>query len=150
MPNYIVGLPSDMDGDSPIFLTVDDVLEFHADQVETFGGDPGVRDIRLLESALAQPSQTYDGHYLHKDLLEMAAAYLFHIVQNHPFADGNKRTGIHTAHVFLALNGISMELPTEQTEVMVLGLATGKLTKTQIAEFFRQLLPKENQPGSGE
>jgi death-on-curing protein len=89
-----------MDGESPIFLTIADVLEFHADQIENFGGAPTIHDIGLLESALAETRQSFGGQYVQKDLLEMAAAYLFHIVQNHPFTDGNKRTGIHAAQVF--------------------------------------------------
>jgi death on curing protein len=135
-----------MSGENPTFLDLDDVLEFHAEQIAAFGGDPSIRDIHLLESALAQPRQSFGGQFLHGDLATMAAAYLFHIVQNHPFVDGNKRTGIHTAHVFLILNGVSIDLPVDRTEAMVLDVATGKLTKEQIADFFRSLIRTDTQP----
>jgi death-on-curing family protein len=68
----------------------------------------------------------FAGEYLHRDLAEMAAAYLFHIVQNHPFVDGNKRTGIHAAAVFFMLNGVPLALPTDSTEKLVLNVATAK------------------------
>jgi death-on-curing protein len=129
--------------EDPIFLTVDDVLEFHEQQVALFGGEPSIRDRGLLESAVAQPRQQFAGQYLHEDLCAMAAAYLLHIVQNHPFADGNKRTGTHAAHVFLQLNGISVQLPVDETEAMVLAVATGALGKEQIAEFFRNLIRRQ-------
>ena len=74
---------------NPIFLETDDVLAVHAEQIERFGGADGVRDRGLLESALAQPMVTFGDNFLHEDLYAMAAAYLFHIVQNHPFIDGN-------------------------------------------------------------
>jgi death-on-curing protein len=93
------------------FLSLEDVLTLHADQVALYGGDHGVRDLGLLESAIAQPQATFGGEFLHKDLFEMAAAYLFHIVQNHPFLDGNKRTGAVAAMVFLDLNGVEITAP---------------------------------------
>ena len=86
------------------FLSVEDVLLLHADQVNLYGGDHGVRDPGLLESAVAQARASFGGEYLHTDILEMAAAYLYHIVQSHPFVDGNKRTGLIAALAFLDLN----------------------------------------------
>jgi len=68
---------------SPDFLTVEDVLAIHADQIERYGGDPGIRDAGLLQSALAVPQATFDGELLHRDLFEMAGAYLFHLVRDH-------------------------------------------------------------------
>lgn len=67
------------------FLGVEDILTLHADQVELYGGEQGVRDMGLLESAAAQPRASFGGEFLHADIFEMAAAYMFHIVQNHPF-----------------------------------------------------------------
>lgn len=94
------------------FLTVDEVLELHLEQIELFGGSAGARDLNLLESAVAQPSQQFGGEYLHEDVPAMAAAYLFHIVSNHPFIDGNKRTGTDAAIVFLdEWHGIGMQRP---------------------------------------
>ena len=74
----------------PVLLTLDEVLEIHRDQLARYGGSQGIRDLGLLQSALAQPPATFGGQFLHADLFETAAAYLLHIVQNHPFVDGNK------------------------------------------------------------
>ncbi len=75
------------------FLTLEDVLEIHALQLARYGGADGLRDPGLLESALAQPQASFGGDFVHESLFAMAAAYLFHIVSNHAFVDGNKRTG---------------------------------------------------------
>lgn len=93
------------------FLRIEDVLALHADQMELYGGEHGVRDMGLLESAVGQAQASFAGQVLHADIFEMAAAYLFHIVQNHPFIDGNKRTGLIAALVFLDLNGIELDAP---------------------------------------
>ena len=78
----------------PLFLTLEEVREIHIDQIERYGGGPGIRDISLLQSAIAMPAAGFGEQYLHGDLFEMAAAYLFHLVQNHPFVDGNKNLAI--------------------------------------------------------
>ena len=119
------------------FLQVQDILLVHADQIEQYGGAHGVRDIGLLESAVAQPQATFGGEFLHGDVFEMAAAYLYHIVQNHPFLDGNKRTGASGALVFLDINGIEIEAPKGSIYDLTLSLATGRTGKSEIAEFFR-------------
>lgn len=124
----------------PLFLTIEEVLEIHAWQVEEFGGDRAVLDRRLLESAVAMPQQAFGGRYVHEDLASMAAAYLFHLVKNHPFADGNKRTGMHAALVFLELNGFELELPVDEAERITLGIAAGTLGKEAAARFFQSLL----------
>src|SRR6266702_1459663 len=98
---------------APTFLTTDQVLEIHSDQIARYGGMAGVRDLGLLQSALAQPQATFGGQLLHADLFEMAAAYLFHLVQNHPFVDGNKRVGAVAAIVFLLTNGQDISLSNE-------------------------------------
>jgi death-on-curing protein len=121
----------------PQFLTLDDVLESHAEQIATYGGSEGIGDPGLLMSALAQPEATFDGQHLHSDIFEMAAAYLFHIVQNHPFVDGNKRVGLEAALLFLEINGHSVEATDEAIVDLVLRTAQGKTTKQQIAEFLR-------------
>jgi death-on-curing protein len=72
----------------PSFLTLDEVLEIHRDQIARHGGSAGIRDIGLLNSAIAMPTATFGSQFLHSDIYEMAAAYLFHLVQNHPFIDG--------------------------------------------------------------
>lgn len=121
----------------PDYLSVEDVLLLHADQIELYGGDQGVREIDLLDSAVAQPQAAFGGQMLHEYPFEMAAAYLFHIVQNHPFLDGNKRAGAVAALVFLDLNGIEVEAPAGSLYDLTIAVATGKADKAQIAEFFQ-------------
>lgn len=94
----------------PLFLTLEEILEIHRDQIERYGGALGVRDNGLLESAVAASESGFGSHYLHRDVYEMAAAYLFHLVQNHPFIDGNKRAGAATALVFLVINGVETKM----------------------------------------
>lgn len=123
---------------APLFLTVDEALALHADQVRRYGGEPGVRDAGLLSSALAVPRATFDGGFLHGSLHEMAAAYLFHLCQNHPFLDGNKRTALAAALAFLWLNDVEVVAdPGELTE-LVLGVARGEVAKSQVAVFFER------------
>ena len=121
----------------PCFLTLSDVLDMHRDQIERYGGACGIRDVGLLESALGMPMAGFGGTYLHSDLFEMAAAYLFHIVNNHPFVDGNKRVGTVAAIVFLKLNGHDLICPEDALEQLVLGVAGGTQQKHDIAHFLR-------------
>lgn len=120
------------------FLGLSEVLEIHQDQVARYGGALGVRDLELLKSALGMPSATFKGEYLHTDIHEMAAAYAFHIVKNHPFVDGNKRVGIVAALVFLALNGYDFNAPQKKLADFVLSLAKGELDKADVAVFIRK------------
>jgi death-on-curing protein len=121
----------------PVFLGLDEVIEIHHDQIDRYGGPSGIRDIELLKSAISMPPATFGGEYLHKNLYEMAAAYLFHVVRNHPFLDGNKRTGAVAAVVFLIINGIELQADEESFEKLVRSVAEGKTDKAKIAEFFR-------------
>lgn len=121
----------------PTFLTIDDLLESHAYQIAEYGGSLGVRDIGLLHSAIAQPLATFDGVALHGDLFEMAAAYLFHIVSNHPFVDGNKRVGLEAALLFLEINEVSIETTDDVLVELVMRTAQGEVSKAEIAQFFR-------------
>jgi death-on-curing protein len=120
------------------FLTLPEVLEIHRDQVARYGGTLGLRDIELLKSAIAMPMATYGGEFLHTDIYEMAAAYLFHLVKNHPFLDGNKRVGAVAALVFLALNGEDFDAPEEAFAETVLAVARGEMDKSQVAVFLRR------------
>lgn len=122
---------------TPEFLTIEDVLDIHADQIQRYGGDAGVRDMGLLLSALAIPPSTFDGAFLHGTLSDMAAAFLFHIVQNHPFVDGNKRVGTVSAIVFLDLNGVNVEVDEDVLASLVLSVAQGTTDKGKIAKFLR-------------
>jgi death-on-curing protein len=120
-----------------LFLTVDDILESHQNQIDTYGGSHGIRDIGLLESAIAQPEASFGGQYLHADIFEMAAAYLFHLVMNHPFVDGNKRVGLETALIFLEINNENLNASDEELVDLVLKTTAGQVGKREIAEFFR-------------
>lgn len=117
----------------PLFLDAEDILELHAMQLGVFGGGAGLRDRGLLESAVAQPQSSFGGEFAHDGLFAMAAAYLFHIVSNHPFIDGNKRAGLLAALVFLDLNGISIEHPSEALYELTMGVAEGRIAKAAVA-----------------
>ncbi len=126
----------------PIFLELDEVLLIHRDQLQRYGGMDGVREMGLLQSALAAPAASFGGRFLHTDLCEMAAAYLFRVVCNHPFVDGNKRTGTVVAVVFLAMNGWRCVANPRRFEQLVLKVANGAAEKYEIADFFRQHIKK--------
>jgi death-on-curing protein len=121
------------------FLTTEAVIEIHRLQLSHYGGSGGIRDRKLLDSALAQPMASFGGRYLHRDVFTMAAAYLFHIVLNHPFVDGNKRVGLHAALTFLALNGHPLEVPSEDLYSVTMAVARGRLGKDAVARLFRRL-----------
>ena len=123
---------------SPLFLGLEEVLEIHHDQITRYGGTEGIRDLGLLQSALSMPQAGAGNQYFHADLFEMAAAYLFHIVRNHPFVDGNKRTGVTAALVFLEMNGIQIRASDKALVQTVLAVAEGKLQKGALAGFFRR------------
>jgi death on curing protein len=124
---------------APEFLDLEEVLEIHALQLDEFGGIAGVRDRGLLESAVEQARATGFGELLHADLFEMAAAYLFHIVKNHAFLDGNKRTALVTALVFLDINGMSLEHDDERLYELTMAAAEGRADKAQIAGQLRKM-----------
>lgn len=128
-----------MSEDDPLFLEVDDVLEIHAMQLEVHGGGSGLRDLGLLESAVAQPQTWLGGGFAHEGPFAMAAAYLFHIVRNHPFVDGNKRAGMLAAVVFLDLNGITLDQPTDALYELTMGVAEGRLDKAAVAAELRRI-----------
>lgn len=115
------------------FLSVDVVLALHQRQLHRFGGGEGLRDRGLLESAVAQPQASFGGTYAHEGVFAMAAAYLFHIVSNHPFVDGNKRTGLLAAQVFLDVNGITLEHDSEAFYALTMGVAEGRIDKLAVA-----------------
>ena len=125
--------------EEPTFLDVDDVLELHAAQLEIFGGGAGLRDRGLLESAVAQPEASFGGVFAHDGLYAMAAAYMFHIVSHHPFVDGNKRTGLLAAVVFLDLNGIPIEHPSDALYELTMAVATGSIDKPGIARELERI-----------
>jgi death-on-curing protein len=123
---------------SPVFLELAEALAIHNDQIRRYGGREGIRDLELLQSALAMPAATFSGKLLHADLPEMAAATLFHIVRDHPFIDGNKRTGTVAALVFLLLNGCAFNAPESKLVETVVAVASGSLSKAELTLFFRR------------
>ncbi len=123
---------------SAFFLTLDEGLAIHAHQIARYGGALGLRDRGVLESALAMPAATFGGEYLHPSLHEQGAAYLFHLVKNHPFVDGNKRTGFLAAYSFLYVNGL--EIVADEAEVIVqcLSLAASEIDEAEFAAWLRE------------
>lgn len=123
-----------------IHLSVEIVREIHGEVLDAFGGAAGVRDAALLESAVAAPRASLGGESVFKDLLEVAAAYLFYLCRNHPFVDGNKRTAMTAAIVFLRLNGIEPARDGKAWEALVLDLASSKLDRAGTTRRLRALL----------
>jgi death-on-curing protein len=123
----------------PLFFTLAEVVGIHTDQIGRYGGQDGIRDIGLLESALAQPDASFGGRWLHADVYEMAAAYAYHLCQNHPFVDGNKRTALACALVFLTLNGVQASLSPRVLKHAMVAVASSRMSKAALAELFRGL-----------
>ena len=121
----------------PVFLELDDGLALHAEQVSRYGGTGGIRDLGLLQSALGMPRASFAGAFLHPSIHEMAAAYLFHLVQNHPFIDGNKRIGLAATIAFLGLNDLWPVAEDTELAELVLCVARGELQKADVAVFLR-------------
>lgn len=120
------------------FLELSDLLEIHSDQVFHYGGTVELRDAGLLESAIEQAKATFGGQFLHAFPFDMAAAYLFHIVNNHRFVDGNKITGTVAALVFLDWNNIDFNCREGELADLTLAVAIGNRTKKEIAAFFHE------------
>jgi death-on-curing protein len=121
------------------FLTLEDVLELHEMQLENYGGATGIRDRGLLESAVMMPQASFGGDYVHAGVFEMAAAYAFHIAENQPFVDGNKRTALASALVFLDWQHIEINDPQEELYSAMIGFAQKTLDKAGLATLFQKL-----------
>lgn len=121
----------------PWFTDIDHTMRLHRSLIETYGGSEGIRDVGLLHSAPAMPQSSFGGEFLHRDLFEMAAACLYHIVQNHPFIDGNKRTGAAAAIIFLSMNDMELIVEEEALVDLVLQVACGVVGKQEVAAFMR-------------
>ncbi len=130
----------------PRFLTFAEVLIILQDQIRRYGGTYGLRDPALLSSALAMPSTSFEGQLLHRDLNAQAAAYAFHICQNHPFVDGNKRTALAAALVYLDLNGIEVSDPKGSLYSLMVDVASGRNGKAEIAQALAALSRKGSSP----
>ena len=107
----------------PIFLTIAEVLEIHSKQLNAHGGIHGTREQSLLESAVMTAQASFGGDYLHQDIYETAAAYAFHIAENQPFLDGNKRTALVSALAFLDMNGYIILDPRGRLHTMLIDIA---------------------------
>jgi death on curing protein len=129
----------------PGWLEIGIVLDFHAEQLALFGGAEGVRDLGLLESALARPINKFA--YGESDLANLAAAYGFGIARNHPFVDGNKRTALASMIVFLGLNGFDLDAPREQATAIILGLAAGEISEKALAVWIADHIKPLDAPG---
>jgi death-on-curing protein len=129
-----------------LFLTYEEVIEIHADQVARYGGSGGVRDEGLLRSALAQPEGIFGDDLLHPAVEAQAGAYLFHLVKNHPFIDGNKRAGVVCSLVFLDINGYELDPNLDDVdgatgrthfEEVVVAVAAGNMSKEELIAFLK-------------
>jgi death-on-curing protein len=120
----------------PAFLSLDEVLEIHEQQIGRYGGSAGLRDVAGLESAVATPQATFGGEFLHPSIPAMAAAYLFHLCQNHAFIDGNKRVGANAAVTFLLMNDWEVLFSEQELVDLVLSVASGGLSKPRLIEAF--------------
>lgn len=119
------------------FIPNDVAVSIHADLLQRYGGKPGLRDRNLLESALAQPMITIGGKFVHKTLFDKAAAYGYHVCRNHPFIDGNKRVSFILMDIFLQKNGREIVAHEEEAYSTMIGLAAGRVTKTQLASWIK-------------
>ena len=120
------------------YLTLIEVLELHRRIIAQSGGTLGVRDFGLLESAIAQPRMTFAGEELYASLSEKAAALGFSIIMNHPFIDGNKRTGHAALETFLVLNGMEISASVDKQENVILVIASGKMNREAFVEWLQQ------------
>lgn len=118
----------------PEFLDQASVLQIHDRQLQKFGGTLGVRDMGLLESALAQPQASFGGELLHPTIYQQAAAYLYHLAMNHPFLDGNKRTAFAVMDAFLRLNRHQLNLSNDQAYQLVLEVVQKTMSKEALID----------------
>lgn len=120
------------------YLSLPEVLDLHEKLMESTGGTRGLRDLAALESALAQPHVTFGGTDLYPNLMAKAAALCFSLVMNHPFVDGNKRTGHAAMETFLVLNGHELDAPVDEQERTILALAAGTLRRDEFTAWVQQ------------
>ena len=128
--------------DDCIHLTIEVVREIHAEAIERFGGLEGIRDENLLASAVLTPQSSFGGKSPYADIVEIAAAYLFYLCGNHPFLDGNKRTAMMAAIVFLRMNGIEPAPDSDEWEKFVLDVAASTIDRDETTQRLRRLLKR--------
>jgi len=120
------------------FVAEEVVLTIHADLLQRYGGQAGVRDRGLLDAALAQPRMTIGKRYVHPSLFDKAAAYGFHVCKNHPFVDGNKRVAFVLMDIFLQKNGWEIDSSEEEAYETMIDLASGNLSKLQLSPWLKK------------
>ena len=120
------------------FLTLSEVLLILEDQIRNYGGIYGIRDINLLSSAIYMPESSFDGQYLHETIPSMAAAYAFHICQNHPFIDGNKRVALASSLVFLDINEYEFNCEDEIIYNKIMDVAKSEVKKENLIKFYEK------------
>lgn len=123
---------------TPKFLNLALVLKIHSQQIDKFGGSHGIRDQGLLESALAQPQASFFGELLHPTIYGQATAYLYHLIKNHPFIDGNKRSAFAVMDTFIRLNGYSLILENIEVYEIVLQVAKSEMGKEALTIKLRE------------
>ena len=124
------------------FLTLSEIMLILEDQIRHYGGIYGVRDINLLSSAIYMPESSFGGQYLHESIPAMAAAYAYHICQNHPFLDGNKRVALASSLVFLDLNGYEFDCGEEELYDEIMNVAKGETKKQELIKFYERYSKK--------
>jgi death-on-curing protein len=126
------------------YLTLNEVLELYRRIMEQSGGSVGIHDLGALESALAQPRVTFGGEELYPAVIEKASALGFSIIKNHPFVDGNKRTGHAAMETFLVLNGYEIEATVDEQERIILQVAAGELGRDEFTDWLRSHVVEKN------
>ncbi|MCC5634606.1 type II toxin-antitoxin system death-on-curing family toxin [Nostoc sp. CHAB 5844] len=125
---------------SPQFIEKQDVLSIHSKQIRLYGGSLGIRDEGLLDSAIYQPQATFGGELLHPTIVEQAAAYLFHITNNHAFVDGNKRTAFDVMVTFLNMNDYELNMSPEQAYELTMPVAENTVSKEELIEILKNYI----------
>lgn len=120
------------------FITVTRVLAIHSYAVKRYGGSEGIRDLGLIESAVARPQSGFGGKYLYENIFDMAAAILQSLLKNHPFVDGNKRTALFSTGIFLELNGWELKGTNPEAVEFAVKVDNSNLSLEQISEWLRE------------
>ena len=128
----------------PLWITYEQAIAIHSRQLRRFGGAPGLRDEGMLRSALERPINKWQ--YEQASLPELAAAYAFGLAKNHAFVDGNKRTGLHAALMFLATNGLELPRDDERLYEAMIAMAERRMSKDDLAALFRELAAPSAEP----
>ena len=119
------------------FVPKNIILYFHEQLIQNYGGQHGIRDNKLFESAIKQPKSTFEGKYLHDSIIKMAAAYGYHLCNNHPFIDGNKRIELITMDVFLQRNGYQINASEKEAYKTMMQLSSGQLSKKDLTAWLK-------------